>query len=235
MSSNDQNRKKRKVLRVNMAQSLDGHVIQPDGRWTLGSKEDKRRMDRLRLWADCLIASRRSLVHDNPNLFARSKPKSQQHPRPIVILNNLDSTLPGDLRIFSAPHPPGEFWLRAGKKTNPPALKEVFHPGEFSPEIHGAWEIKTYSSMKDIVQSLLTNGRRKILLEGGPTLNGFFLEEDLIDEIFFTLTPYVGGGLTTDRLVVTNQFTQFRKFRLLSCERRKDELFLRYQKLGGNA
>lgn len=234
-------KKKSPLVRVNMAQSMDGHVIQPNGQWRLGSAEDKRTMDKLRLWADCLIASRRSLANDNPFLCARSKPNAKNHPRPVIILKNPGEKISPDLRIFSPPHPKGEFWIHtqsglqgvegAGEGGEPLLRYGLIEEGSFEEKAHGGWEVYFYDSMQDVVDSLSGRGFLKILLEGGPALNGYFLQQDLIDEIFFTIVPYLWGGDTKDRLITSSRFIDMAKFRLLNCRRRKDEVFFRYKKI----
>ncbi|MES0489049.1 MAG: RibD family protein [Leptospirales bacterium] len=220
-------KKKTKVtLRINMAQSMDGHTIEPDGRWSLGSKEDKRRMDRLRLWADCLIASRRSIENDNPNLIARSKINSKRHPMPVIILQDTNRKIRCDRRVFKKPHPPGEFWVNA---KSAPSLQEILEEEGFKKSVHGEWKVRNWQNVTDIHNSLVENGNSKILLEGGPTLNGLFLKENLIDEVFFTMLPCLWAGKTSDRIITSKDFLPMTRFKVLSIEKRNNEVFFRYK------
>ena len=43
------------TVKLNMAMSLDGHTVMPGGSWPTSYKEDWRRMNRLRDWADAVI------------------------------------------------------------------------------------------------------------------------------------------------------------------------------------
>jgi len=233
---------KKPVLRINMAQTLDGHTVQPDGKWALGSKEDKRRMDRLRLWADCIIASRRSIENDNPNLYARSKPDAR-HPMPVIVLNDRSRKIPATSRIFSAPHPAGELWVRAlapGEAVGVADLVDMAQVGTSAENREALsrrlekWKAHTFTTIRDIYESLALRRYTKILLEGGPALNGLFLEADLIDEIFFTLEPCVWAGQKNDRIITSPQTLPLKKFRLLTVERRNDEVFFRYKRIRGN-
>lgn len=220
-----------------MAQTLDGHTIDPGGKWHYGSAEDKRRMDRLRMWADCLIASRRSIENDNPNLFVRSKPDTH-HPKPVVILNDISKKILPDRRIFSHPHPPGEFWVfqnhgkTPGKTPGLSDLVENFDNLNRSQKNRiGQWQVYTFNNVREIVKSLVQKNFKKILLEGGPSLNGLFLKEDLIDEVFFTIVPYIWAGESKDRIITTHEFLTPARFKLLSVERRKNEVFFRYKRI----
>lgn len=214
------------LIKTNMAQTLDGHTVEPAGNWTLGSTEDKRRMDRLRLWADALITSRRVIADDNPNLFARSVPHSPSHPKPVIILHNTETKLVSQRRIFNAPHPPGEFWVPENSKISSP--KELLEEKE-PPQLQ-KWKLYTYQNIAGIVASLTKRGYKKILLEGGPHLNGLFLNAGFIDELYITLVPFIWGDQSTDRIIESPSPLDRTRFRLISSDRRGDEMFLRYKK-----
>lgn len=76
-------------LSVNMAMTLDGRVMRPDGRWHgLTSREDRRRMDEHRSHARALLLGKASLIADDPivrpvgNLHHdRSSSVGVSHPR----------------------------------------------------------------------------------------------------------------------------------------------------------
>ena len=224
------------ILRINMAQSMDGHTIQPDGKWALGSTEDKRRMDRLRLWANCIIASRKSIENDNPNLFARRKPGAKQ-PMPVIILKNVSKKISASSRIFNHPHPAGEFWVYGNKTpqitdiVDRSNLKEM---SESSKKLLEKWKVFSFKNVKEVYSSLTERKFYKILLEGGPSLNGLFLQENLIDEIFFTIEPYLWAGQTSDRIITTPEMIPLQKFRLLTVEHRKNEVFFKYKRIKNN-
>lgn len=208
-------------LRLNMAMALDGHVAHPTQAWEFGSAEDRRRMDRLREWADCLIVSRKTLEHDNMNLTVRTKPHAKKHPRPVIVMQSAKPLKPG-LRILKNSAIEGELWI-SGKG---PELKIA----DLWPDLGEDWKIYRFENVREIVQSLEARGYQKILLEGGPTLNGVFFTEDLIDEFFLTILPMLWAGTTTDRSVITPEAIPLKKFRLRNAERRKDEMFLRYER-----
>lgn len=48
-----------------------------------------------------------------------------------------------------------------------------------------------------IIEHLGGIGARTVLLEGGPSLNGIFLAEDLIDELNLTIAPHLIGGTSS--------------------------------------
>lgn len=203
-----------------MAATIDGHVAHPTDAWEFGSNEDRRRMDRLREWSDCLIVSRKTLEHDNMDLRVRTKPHSKHHPRPVIVAREAKPFRAG-LRAtrHAAAAQGGEVWFEKGTEANLAALW---------PDLGAKWDIYFYESVADIVSSLSERGYKKLLLEGGPTLNGLFFSAALVDEFFLTLLPLLWGGKTTNRSVITATPLPMQHFRLRSAEKRGDEMFLRY-------
>ncbi len=213
-------RKQGVVVRMNMAQSIDGHIIEPDGRWHLGGAEDKRRMDQLRAWCDYLVTSRSSLVADDAPLYIRRKPQRKKQPIPIIVLQNLQATLDRKMKVFKAPHPPGVIFYQGQPDTSfEESLADLKGRG---------WQIFAFSNVKEIIAYVEISGLNRILLEGGGVLNGLFLAEDLVDEIYFTLVPHAWGGRTHDRIFVSDEYLPIKNFKIKNVERRKNEVYFRY-------
>ncbi len=73
----------------------------------------------------------------------------------------------------------------------------------------------------------------RVLLEGGPTLLGDFLAEDLVDDVFLTVSPQIAGrngGYDRPGLVANRAFAPDRPLwtSLVSVRRAADFLFLRH-------
>lgn len=202
-----------------MAATIDGHVAHPTAAWEFGSDEDRRRMDRLREWADCLIVSRKTLEHDNMDLRVRTKPHLKRHPRPVIVARSAKPFRSG-LRAIKQAAAGGEIWLSASEK--PCEIAALW------PDLGHKWDIHFYDSVAEITASLAARGFRKQLLEGGPTLNGLFFGAKLVDEFFLTILPLLWGGRTTDRSVISDMPLPMEHFTLRVAEKRKNEMFLRY-------
>lgn len=88
-------------------------------------------------------------------------------------------------------------------------------------------------NLKKMVQDFHKKGYKRVLVEGGPTLLGSFLEGDLLDEIFLTIAPKIYGTKagTTLTLVEGILFPKnsTKKLRLLSVKPIGDEVFLHYK------
>ena len=75
---------------------------------------------------------------------------------------------------------------------------------------------------------------KSILLEGGGTTNWEFIKQNLVDEIFITISPRIIGGKNSISLVDGKGFSKISntsKFHLKKINRLKDELVLHYTKL----
>jgi riboflavin biosynthesis pyrimidine reductase len=141
-------------------------------------------------------------------------------------MNTLNEQIKSSSRVFQKPHPAGEFWVQSDRPTE---IHDIIESQGFDEKRHGKWQVFNYSNINEIYQSLILRGNKKILLEGGPTLNGLFLKENLIDEIYFTIVPNVWSGQSTDR-IITGITVPDLKFKLLNVERRKNEVFFRYRR-----
>lgn len=89
------------------------------------------------------------------------------------------------------------------------------------------------SDLISLSQELNKKGYKNILVEGGPTLLGSFLRENLIDEVFLTLVPKIfgSGQKLTLTLVEGILFPpeKIKSLKLLSLKQVENEVFLRYQ------
>lgn len=87
-------------------------------------------------------------------------------------------------------------------------------------------------SLKKLVNHLKEQGYTNVLVEGGPKLLGSFLKENLIDEVFLTISPKIYGTNESTKNLVEGQLfppNQIKHLKLISVKRIKDELFLRYR------
>jgi riboflavin biosynthesis pyrimidine reductase len=76
--------------------------------------------------------------------------------------------------------------------------------------------------------NLAGSGHRVVLCEGGPSLLGELVAEDLIDELCLTISPLMGGDPLP--VSVTPPGAQLRRFALRQVAGDGDTLFLRYER-----
>ncbi len=88
-------------------------------------------------------------------------------------------------------------------------------------------------SLGELSTKLYSKGYRNVLVEGGPTLLGSFLKENLIDEIFLTIAPKIYGNKKFSTLTLVEDFLfpkeAIKHLTLLSVKKAGNELFLRYK------
>lgn len=78
------------------------------------------------------------------------------------------------------------------------------------------------------LRALRSRGVRRLLCEGGPSLNAELLACDLVDEIFLTVAPtLVGGG--APRIVAPRPPVATRELSLVELREHDGELLLRYR------
>lgn len=70
---------------------------------------------------------------------------------------------------------------------------------------------------------------RGLLCEGGPTLFGSLLREDLVDELFLTLSPKLTAGGRGTTITTGPQLPELRELSLVWALEHEDALYLRYR------
>ncbi|MFF5488656.1 dihydrofolate reductase family protein [Streptomyces virginiae] len=85
----------------------------------------------------------------------------------------------------------------------------------------------------DVLTALHAEGHTAVLTEGGPQLIGHLLGEDLLDELFLTMSPVLAGRADTPRPGVVSGLellpSRLAWADLISARRRNSCLFLRYR------
>ncbi|AGL20137.1 pyrimidine reductase family protein [Actinoplanes sp. N902-109] len=173
-------------LRVNFVASIDGAVTVDGKSGGLGGPGDKRIFDTLRMLCDALVVAAgtvRTEKYDALRLDAGARAWRQAHDLPefplmAVVSGSLELD-PEQLIFSDAPVKPLVF-TRAGA-TPPPGLTEVA-------------EIIVMRDLADMVAELHRRGATQLLCEGGPSLVGGLIAEDLVDEVCLTVSPLLAGG-----------------------------------------
>ena len=86
--------------------------------------------------------------------------------------------------------------------------------------------------MQAVSEKLYQMGARKLLLEGGGTLNFAMLKQGLVDELYLTLCPLIFGGDSATTAVggAGFAFDQVRQLELLELKQgSNDRIYLRYR------
>ncbi len=210
---------------LNAAMSLDGKIATRTGDSRMSSPEDFKRVHRLRASVDAIIVGLNTLLVDDPKLTVKTE-KSLKPYRIIV-----DS---------SARTPLSSFVVRTAKQTptviattsKAPASKiESLRKKGVQVIVSGSGPMVSLAS---VLNRLKRMGVRRLMLEGGGTLNWSMLDKGLVDEISVAVTPRILGGSDAVSLVEGQGSPMVEngiKLKLLGTEKRGPDLVLRYKVL----
>ena len=209
------------IIVLSAAMSIDGKIGQRNKKTVLSSKSDKIRVHKLRSKFDAILVGKNTVEQDNPLLTVRHvKGKN-----PIRIILDSRGTIKNSSKIIkTSKHVPTiVVTSQLVSKSNFNRLKNL----PLDVLVCG----KNQVDLKKLVLILCKKGIKRILLEGGGTLNLSFLKNNLIDEMIITLTPYVLGSKNSVNLFEgTLKLTKnLSSFKLKKVQKNTNEIILNYK------
>lgn len=222
----------RPYIVFNMVSSVDGKATTYEGQLLgLDSRPDRNLMKRLRSQVDGVIAGGGTLRQDAfiptlPPELLEERQKNFSHPQPLGIVISASGNLPSDHR----------FW-DAGKNLRIALLGEDAPVEAWLEEKAQIFRFSTANHQIDLKQVLAMLykqlGIKRLLIEGGATLNYALISQGLADEFFLTLAPHIVGGDRNTSIVGGLDYgfggNDLPKLQLRSLYHHESELFLRYQ------
>lgn len=209
---------------LSAAISIDGKIATRSGDSKLSSKRDLTRLHKLRSKVDAIIIGKNTVYKDDPLLTVRySKGKN-----PIRIILDSCGTISHKSKILQTSNKVKTIIVVTKKITK----KNLQKLKKFSVEIMVVGENQV--NIKLLIKILNKRKIKTILLEGGGTINWEFIKNNLVDEFFITITPYILGGKDAITLVQGEGFDKIiksQKLRLNEIKRLENDLFLHYSKL----
>ncbi len=209
---------------VNFVSSADGRAAFRGRSGKLGDDGDRAMFHGLREQVDAVLVGTGTLRAER---YGRILGKSERRQRrlerelplePIACVVTRTGELPTDIPLFSEPE----------------ARIVIFSPVEIDLSRCAA---QVAVVLLDRGQLTLTTalrrlrseyGVRTVLCEGGPTLFGALLAEDVADELFLTLAPKLAGGGTGPTIASGPELPEPRSLRLRWLLERADSLYTRY-------
>ena len=181
---------------INMAVTADGKTDTFERRGAaISSREDKERVDALRAGADAVMVGGRTLLDEDPSLTVKSAERRAQRGRRGVPPN------PMKVGIVTRP----DIALQGRFMTAGPARVVIFTTLQASREqvaalrSHGA-EVHILGDLKvdpiRALEILHELGVRRLMVEGGGTLNFELLRLGLVDELSLYVAPMLFGGVS---------------------------------------
>ena len=212
---------------LNVAVSADGKITtRRRESFALGSREDRRLMDRLRSRADAVVVGANTVRKDGwairvRDAAVRRPRRAGPHPLNVVLTSRLD--LPQRRQFFT--HPDTEKLVITTRAAPEVRVRRFERVAEVV--VLAGTRIRP----ANVVALLAKRGMKRILLEGGGELNYSFFRDKVVDEIYLTVTPRILGGSNAPSAVDGAGFLRRSQvgLELLSSRRRGDEVFLRYR------
>ena len=221
---------KKPLVFINAAMSVDGKISSTErSHLKISDEEDLERVDRLRAGVDAIVVGGKTLLNDNPRLTIRSEALRRERERrglggdPIKAVVTGSGNVPLDSSFVLE----GEglkfvFTTERADKERVQSLcgvAEVFVVGEDKVDFDRMLEI------------LAEHGVKRVMVEGGATLNFEMIRARVVDEIHVTISPYIIGGEGAPTLVDGKGFTRggIKDLDLISCERSGGSVLVRYR------
>lgn len=218
----------RPYVALNMVSTVDGKATLDEGRipGPIGSPVDRSLMERLRVPVDAVIRGA-ATVRRSP--YYPGVPEELEHRRihrglprqPLLVIVTKSGRLPLEEPVFQrAPRRP--LVVLPEDEPVPSGLRDWAD----------VWQIGRGGV--DFVETLARlrteGGAKRVLSEGGPRLNWEFLRRGLLDELFWTVAPKIGGASFDLTLVHGPEPLRPQPaLELLSAYAGDSELFLRYR------
>jgi 2,5-diamino-6-(ribosylamino)-4(3H)-pyrimidinone 5'-phosphate reductase len=204
----------RPYLAINMVATLDGRAALNGSAVGIGSADDKHLMRELRAEADVVLHGA-GTVRADP-LSARVPPALADRRRAL----GLSPQPLGAIITRSANLPPEHPYYDSATVVYVTSEREV-------PVRAPMVEICHVAGVSEALRDLARRGARRVLCEGGPTLNAALFEAGLVDELFLTIAPKLVGGENPLTIVKNGSFGVL-SLQLRSLVARDGELFLKY-------
>ena len=210
--------------------SLDGKISTSEKRQVkISNEKDMERVDRLRAESDAILVGSNTVAIDDPKLTVKSerlrkervKKGLPENPLKVMVGSIKEIKFDSDFLdygnaekiIFTTEKEDSEKILRLMEKAR------VFVLG------------KKRVDLKKMVSILSDLGVKRIMVEGGGTLNFEMLKEGLVDEIYVAIAPKIFGGRNVPTLADGEGFKEGEivDLELIDIEKLDEVIVLRYR------
>jgi riboflavin biosynthesis pyrimidine reductase len=209
-----------------MVSSLDGAAAVDGLSGGLGGEADRLALQRLRASHDVTLVGAGTVRDEGYGPMGGSEDRRADRVRrglaPVARLAIVTRSgrLDPDLRVFSDP------------AQLPLVLTSAAADAEALERLDGRADIHVLGDDTldgpTIIEHLAAAGLRRIVCEGGPSLNQALLSADLVDELFLTLAPVLVGG-EAPRIIGGPDGDADRTFRPVSILEHEGDLLVRYR------
>jgi 2,5-diamino-6-(ribosylamino)-4(3H)-pyrimidinone 5'-phosphate reductase len=209
---------------LSAAISLDGKIATKNGYSKLSSKQDIIRLHKLRSKVDAILVGKNTVLKDDPLLTVRySKGKN-----PIRIILDSKGNISKNSKILQTSNKIPTI-IAVSKQISKSNLNKL---NKFPVDI-----IITGSNtvnLKLLLKKLSDKKIKRILVEGGGTVNWEFIKNNLFDELVITLSPFLIGSKESISFIHGQGFRKISdspNLSIKSITRLKNHLVLNYVKV----
>lgn len=208
---------------LNAAMTLDGKIATAGGDSRISCEEDLDRTHKLRASVDAVMVGFGTVLTDNPSLTVRRA----RGENPLRIIIDSFGKTPGNAKVLDG----SARTIIAVTARAPKRNLDGLRAKGAQIIVVGRREV----DLQKLLGELYGLGVRRLLLEGGSTLNWGMLKQGLVDEVRVAVAPYIIGGTGAKTLVGGQGFTNISKgiiLKLISVTRIGKDLLLTYRVKG---
>ncbi len=208
---------------LNAAMTLDGKIATREGDSQISCKEDLKRTHELRAEVDAIMVGVGTVLIDNPSLTVRRA----RGENPIRVIVDGFAKTPTNARVLDGSAPT---IIALTEKVDNREKERLRSAGAQLISV-GEDEV----DLPQLLERLHERGIKRLLLEGGSTLNWSMISQGLVDEIRVAVAPVVVGGENSKTLVGGLGFKKIAegaKFELTDFKRVGEDLLLIYRARG---
>jgi riboflavin-specific deaminase-like protein len=209
---------------VNFVATVDGRTSFLGRSGPIGDEGDRQMFHGLRERVDAVMAGTATMRAERYGRMTRDPERRGRRtergltPEPLAVIVTRSGDVPVDIPLFGEPEARVVVFTPTDLDTSRcTAQVEVVRldPGELT--------------MTTAFRRLTSEfGVRTLLCEGGPTVFGALLHEDLVDELFLTVSPRLAGGGSEAAITHGPPLPELLHLTLLWALEREGSLFLRY-------
>jgi 2,5-diamino-6-(ribosylamino)-4(3H)-pyrimidinone 5'-phosphate reductase len=174
---------------MNAAMTLDGKIATREGDSRISCPEDLDRLHRLRAEVDAIMVGAGTVLSDDPSLTVRRT----RGRNPLRVVVDGRARIPPTARVLDGS---SRTLVVVSGRAPKSRVEELRRKGVEVVE-GGRREV----DLPRLLEELGRRGVRKILLEGGSTLNWHMLSLGLVDEVRVAVSPRIVGGRGAKTLV----------------------------------
>ena len=174
----------------NVGMSLDGKLATVGNDSRISGENDLKRVHQIRKDVDGIMVGIGTILKDDPRLTVHKiDAKMEDNPIRIVVDSNL--RIPLNARVLNKD---AKTIIATTLKDTPDKIAKI----NKLKEMENVDVIRTGTekvNLKELMEILYKKGIKKILLEGGGTLNWGMFKENLVDEVSVYVAPKIFGGM----------------------------------------